>query len=48
MKYLIDLSQRQAQKIQQFLDAGQYQSPNQFIITAIENQFNFNPASVIL
>ncbi len=39
MKYLIDLSQRQVQKIQQFLDTGQYQSPTQFIITAIENQF---------
>lgn len=39
MKYLIDLSQRQVQKIQHFLNTGQYQSPTQFIITAIENQF---------
>jgi hypothetical protein len=40
MKYLIDISQRQAQKIQKYLDEGQYMSISQFIITAIENQFN--------
>lgn len=40
MKYLIDLSQRQAQKIQNYLDEGKYLSISQFVITAIENQFN--------
>lgn len=40
MKYLVNISQRQAQKIQKYLDEGQYLSISQFIITAIENQFN--------
>ena len=40
MKYLIDLSARQSQKIQKYLDEGHYQSIPQFIVTAIENQFN--------
>lgn len=40
MKYLIDLSHRQAQKIQNYLDEGKYLGISQFVITAIENQFN--------
>ena len=40
MKYLIDISQRQSQKIQEYLDKGEYLSVSQFVITAIENQFN--------
>lgn len=39
MRFLIDLSQRQAAKIQHYLDSGEYISINQFIITAVENQF---------
>lgn len=40
MKFLIDISQRQAQKIQKFLDDGLYLNMSQFMITAIENQFS--------
>lgn len=38
MKYLIDISPKQAQKIQKHLEMGNYASLSQFISAAIENQ----------
>lgn len=40
MRYLIDITQRQSDRIQELLDKGQYASFSQFVSTAIENQFS--------
>jgi hypothetical protein len=40
MKYLVDLSHRQADKIHKYLNDGRYSSFGQFMNAAIENQFH--------
>jgi len=38
MRYLVDLTQKEAEEIKRFINAGKYQTVSQFISTAIENQ----------
>lgn len=40
MRYLVDLTQEEAEKIRKFINAGKYQTVAQFISTSIENQIH--------
>jgi hypothetical protein len=40
MRYLVDLTQKEAEEVRKFINAGKYQTVAQFISTAIENQIH--------
>jgi hypothetical protein len=40
MRYLVDLTQKEAEEVRKFINAGKYETVAQFISTAIENQIH--------